>query len=315
MKRPLKIALIAAAALVLVVLVGAAVLLQRLDGIVKGTVEREGTSQLDLATRLDDADVSVFGGSLALDGLTIANPEGYSAANLFELGRVDVGVSYGDLTGEPVRIKSIDIDAPRLVVERKPGGGLRDALNLNLRELLERLETDPEAETTMLVIDRLTVRNARVVVRPAIEGLKEEYAVTVPTLTLDEIGTAEEAQNGVAIGRAAADVAVALGKKALESDELPPELRAVLSGDFDQMLSRYGDKLKDEVAGQIRGQLDQLGDRVGGEAGDLIDQAAGGDVGGAVEEGRQKVEDEARQRVDEGIKKGLGNLLGGGKDE
>src|SRR5688500_7526493 len=134
-----KIILISVGVVLLVVVVGVVVLLARIDGIIKSTVEREGTTQLDLATTLQDADLSIFGGSLTLNELAIANPEGYSSPVMFELGQVNVGVSYGDLTDEPVRVKTISINSPRLVIERS-GEGLANLAKINLRDLMENLD-------------------------------------------------------------------------------------------------------------------------------------------------------------------------------
>ena len=316
MKRPLKIALGVLAAVVVLLVVGVAVFLARLDGLVKQTVEREGTAQLDLATTLADADVSVFGGSLTLDGLTVANPPGYSAPNLFELGQVNVGVGYRDLTGDPVRIDSIDINSPSLVIERSGEGSLADQLRSNLQDLLDRLDsgdtTTAEGEATKLLIGRLTVTGARVAIRPNLPELDEEYALTLPDVTLNGIGTADEAENGAEIGRVTADVAMALARKALESEDLPPEVRAVLAGDFDAILSKYGDKLKDEVRDRLRDELGDVGEQLGEDAAGAIDAAVGGDVEGAAEKARESLEGEARDRIG----KGLGGLLDrGAKDD
>ncbi len=310
MKRPVKIGLGIVAAVVVLLFVAVFVVLSRIDGIVEQTVESQGTSQLNLQTLLSDADVSLFGGSVALNGLTIANPEGYSAEHLFEMGQVRVGVGLTGLTGDPLRIGEIDINSPALTIERGSVGGMAEQLRLNLQELMERLATDPDAETTMLLIDRLTVTNARVAIRPNIEGLDEEYALTLPDITLREIGTAEGAQNGAEIGRVVADVAMALAKKAAESEDLPPEVRAVLSGDLSAILSKYGDELSNKVREELNDQLDGLGDKVGGEAGKAIDDVLQGAAGDGANV-RDKAEDAAR----DGIKKGIGGLFGGDKKE
>ena len=314
MKRPLKIALGVLAAVVVLLIVGVAVFFTRLDSIVKQTVEREGTAQLDLATTLADADVSVLGGTLTLDGLTVANPPGYAAPNLFELGQVNVGVGYRDLTGDPVRIDSVDINSPSLVIERSGGeGGLVEQLRSNLQDLLDRLDqgdtTTAEGEATKLLIDRLTVTGARVAIRPNLPELDEEYALTLPDVTLNGIGTADEAENGAEIGRVTADVAMALARKALESEELPPEVRAVLAGDFDAILSKYGDKLKDEVRDRLRDELGDVGEQLGEDAAGAIDAAVGGDVEGAAKKARESLEGEARDRIN----KGIGGLLDRGE--
>ena len=311
MKRFAKIGLLAVVVLIAFVAVGGGIVLSRLDGIVKRTVETEGTNQLDLTTALADADVSIFGGSLSLDKMTIANPDGYTAPNLFELGQVNVGVGYSGLTNDPVRIDSIDINSPRLVIERGTSTDVKDLLKLNLRDLMENLDLSSEEETTKLIIDRLTVTQCQVAVRPNIDGLNEEYQITLPDVTLNNIGTDEGAENGAEIGRVVGDLSMVLARRALESEDLPPELRGLLAGDLQSIVNQYGDKLKAELRQELAGQLDSVREQFGDEAANLLETASDGDVkgavDGAVEEGKKRLEDEAKDRVNEGLKGLFGN--------
>src|SRR5690606_4622099 len=102
------------------------------------------------------------------------------------------------------------------------------------------------------------------------------------------IGTADEAQNGAEIGRVAADVAMALTRKAAASEDLPPEVRAVLSGDLQGILDDYAAKLSERVQGELQEQLDSLGGELGGELGDRI---KGGDLEGAADDAAGKAKD------------------------
>jgi hypothetical protein len=326
MKKPLKIALIVTASLALLVVIGVVVVFQRIDAIVESTIEREGTAQLDLATELADADVSVFGGRVSLNRLTIDNPPGFEADHLFELGQVSVAVNYGDLTNEPVRISSIDINSPVLVLERAGGGDLGEQLRLNLQDLLDRLETedttDDGSAPTKLLIDRLTVTGATVVVRlnPAelaaatgltdLAKLDDVYSVTIPDVTLNEIGTADGAQNGAEIGRVVTEVATVLARRALESQDLPPELRAVLQGDLRAVLAQYGDKLAGKVRDELDRGLDELADELGSAGGAAVDKLLQGDRDGALEDAGDALQEEGRRQLE----RGLGNLLGGDED-
>lgn len=300
-----KIILISIGSVLVLVVAVVLILVARLDGIVKGTVEREGTAQLDLATTLRDADVSIFGASLTLDELAIANPEGYQAPHLFELGQVNVGVSWGDLMSEPVRIRTININSPTLVIERS-GEGLQDLGKINLRELLARLDTSSESSTKLL-IDQLNVTETKVVIRPNIQGLEPEYVVTIPDVTLSGIGTAEGAQNGTEIGRVATEVAMALAQRAAESTDLPPELRGLLAGDLKSMLEQYKGKLREEASQRLQAELGDLQEKLGADVTGAAEKLLQGDTKGAVEEARQKT----GEAVNREVERGLNDLLGG----
>lgn len=303
-----KIILISVGVVVVLLIAGVLIVFSRIDAIVKQTVESEGTAQLDLATTLRDADVSIFGGSVTLDRLAIANPEGYRSPVMFEMGQVSVGVSYRDLAGEPVRVRDIRINSPRLVIERS-GEGLANLANVNLRELMQRLDSGAEQSqerTTKLLIGQLTVTGTEVVIRPNIEGLNEEYSLRIPDVTLAQIGTADEAQNGAEIGRVAAEVALALARKAAESEELAPELRALLAGDLQSIVDEYKDKLGERVEAEMRQQLGELEQRLGTDLTDTTEKLLKGDTAGAAEEVKQKAGD----AVGRELEKGLGGLLG-----
>lgn len=305
-----KIGLIVAGAAVLLIVIVIGIVIFRIDALVRSTIEKEATAQLDLNTTLDDADVGLLSGSVTLDDLAIANPEGYSASHIFELGQVNVDVSYSQLTSDPVRIGQININSPTLTIERS-GQTLQDLANINLRDLLSRLDMSSDPDATKLIIDQLSVANARVIIRPGIPELDEEYAITIPDLQLNGIGNAQGAQNGAEIGRVAADLAMALTRKAAESEDLPPEVRAVLSGDLKGILNEYAGKLSERVQGELREQLGDLGGELGGTVGDAATRAIGGDLDGAVDDAARDIGDEARDRLNEN----LGGLLGGRKKE
>lgn len=300
-----KIILGSIAGVVVIVVAAVLIVVARLDGIVKSTVEREGTAQLKLATTLDNANVSILAGSLTLDELTIANPEGYSAPHIFELGQVNVDVSYGELMDDPVRVQSININSPRLVIERG-GAGLSELGKINLRELLAGLETGGDSQTRLL-IGQINVTGTQVVIRPNLQGLDEEYVVTIPDVTLTEVGTAQEAKNGTEIGRVTAEVAMALARRAAESSELPPELRGLLAGDLQSILEQYKGKLNEAVRQRLEAELGDLREELGPEVAGAADRLLRGDGGGAVEETRQKVE----EKVQGEVQRGLNDLLGG----
>ncbi len=230
------------------------------------------------------------------------------------MGQVNVKVGYSGLTSEPVRIDQININSPALVIERNPGdGGIAEQLRVNLQALLENLDLESETEPTKMLIDQLTVTGTRVAVRPNIEGLDEEYALVLPDITMRNIGSGEGAQNGAEIGRVTADVAMTLARKAAESQDLPPEVRAVLAGDLSAVLAEYGDKLGEEVKDRLVKELGtQLGGELGDTAGRAIDKALEGDLQGAAGDAANDVVDQGKKRLEDEAREGFGRLLGGG---
>src|SRR5688572_19951490 len=95
-------------ALVLVIVMGVIVYMN-LNGLVERTVEKQATASLNLQTTLGGVSLSLFGGSLGMDDLEIASPQGFSAPRMFSMNDAAVKVRFGELRQDPVRISSINL--------------------------------------------------------------------------------------------------------------------------------------------------------------------------------------------------------------
>lgn len=289
------------------------VVVLNLDGIIRRTVETQTEKQLDLPAELADAKFSIFGGTLQLSGYSIGSPEGYAAPAMFSVDGIKVGVAYGQLRDDPVRIQQIEINAPQLVIEYAGG-------KFNYQVLIDKAskpgsQEQTEAEPLRLIIEHLIIDQATVVLRLA--GLKQqplagaidlsdlpiedEYRLTIPRLDMQSIGTGEGAANGAAVREVIMQIVAALTAKAAESDQLPDELQAVLSGNLKDVLRGVGE--------QARKQLGRALEDVGGEAGQILQ----GVLEGAGGEGdpRRAVE----QGIQQGIERGIGSFLDGRTQE
>ena len=200
MKMARRIALVALALIV----IGALAVYFNLNRIVRRTVEVQATDSLALQTKVGGARLALFGGALTLDDLTIASPEGYNAPHMLALDSGSVDVSYDELRGDPVRIDSLTLHKPRLVIEQSNG-------KFNFQVLSERGSQTPqesgspsdghrqEGEPIRVIVEKLKIENAAVVLRPGLPGLDQEIVVDVPTIELTDVGTGDVSQNGAAI--------------------------------------------------------------------------------------------------------------------
>lgn len=259
MRKPIKIVLAGAGALVGLLVIGLVIVYVSLNGIVRSAVETGATRSLKVPTTLDAASISPFGGSAALHKLKIGSPEGFSAPHMFTLGEVSVSSSLGNLFGDPVRVVSIRIDRPHLVIEQAGG-------KFNFMVLKDNLTPDKPAEepgqsdgeALKLVIETLEVSGAQISLRPGIPGVKEQYDLTVPSLELKNIGTADGTQTGEEIGRVVTDLATALAQRAAESDQLPPEVRQVLKLNVDQVIADVKAKVEDRARATTQKATEKL---------------------------------------------------------
>jgi hypothetical protein len=331
----------------LLIVGGGAWLWMNLNHLVKQTVETQGSSQLKLKTELDTAKVSLFGGSLSLNDLKIGSPQGFQAPQMFRLTNADVNVKLGELRGDPVRVHSITLDKPKLVIER-----LGDKFNFKaaMDMMPKQPETPPDQKKPLkLIIDELTIKDPTVVVRPGqinIPGVKlpEELTITIPTMAMKNIGTGPGAENGAAVKDVVMQVITAMAAQAANSGQLPDQLKNLLNVDVKQVVAgltaeaqrkiveavpgEAGKMLSEVIAdpnalikdpGAVLGtQADKLRDQAQLEAqkrlGGLVGNITGGNASTqpSTQPATQPV-DRIKQEAQKQVEKGLGDLLNRGK--
>ena len=244
-------------AIVLLIVVIVVTVLFSLDGLIRSTVQSQATSSLNLTTTLGGAHLSILGGSLSLDDLAIASPQGFTAPQMFALGKAGLQVNYGQLRNQPVHINAITLEKPKLVVEQANG-------KLNLQALTSQSSKTPTdssgkpAEPMKLVIDKLTITGADVTVMPGIPGMDKPIDITVPEIDMANIGNDGSTQNGLAIKDVAAKVISAIANKCADSDKLPPEVKVLLSGNFSGLQDAAKQQLDSALNGVKSGNTDDL---------------------------------------------------------
>jgi uncharacterized spore protein YtfJ len=245
----------------LIVIVVAVVIL-RLDSIVRYTIETQSTASLGVPTGLKRAHVSLLGGSLDLTGFSVSSPGGFGAERMFQMEQASVGVTVGRLRDDPIRIDRITIDQPKLVIEHADG-------KFNFKVLTDMRPQKPvdNSEPLELIVQELTVSNAQVVIRPGVPGLRQEIMIPIPSFTVKDIGTGEGANNGAAIKEVVLLVVTDLARKAAESERLPEEVRMLLRMNADQ--------IKQEVRARVDQQIDKIKEKIGEEAGKAIEKGIG----------------------------------------
>lgn len=128
--------------LVIVVIAAVAImttlLVQNLDGIIKQVVEATGSEVTGTRVSLGGAKFTLTEGRGELQGLSIANPSGFSSKNIFEMDTVAIQVDPTSLTGSVIVIDEVTIDGARLLAEQK-------GLTTNLKALMENMDTGEEA--------------------------------------------------------------------------------------------------------------------------------------------------------------------------
>ena len=173
------------------VLVGLPILIVLIVILFLGTIvekgfEVAGPQLLGVETRLDDANIKIFRGDVALKGLFVGNPEGFTNPTFMKADTIKVGADIGSLMSDEIHVREVILDGPEFTFEYKTGGS-------NVSKILERLESEEKkAEETKeqkkLRIDLIRITNAKITVVLAGQDIK----ISLPQVELTDIGNSDD---------------------------------------------------------------------------------------------------------------------------
>lgn len=195
MKKLLKILGVIVAALAVLFVI----LNMSLGKIVLKSVNAAAPGLLGVPVTLQDAEIALARGKVALSGLHVGNPEGYKTDGLLDLGSIFVRLDNASLLTDTIVIKEIAIDGLVVTYEK----GLK---NSNLGALIESLsageeeeapEKEPEEKTgeekpaKKVVIEKLTITGSRM--NFSVSGLASltgggAIPIPLPPITLTDLG-------------------------------------------------------------------------------------------------------------------------------
>ena len=95
-------------AVLIAVVVG--VLLFGVDMIAKAGVEKGSTYAMGVDTTVDSLNLRLMSGGLTMDGMTVANPEGFTSHHFLRTGEFDLQLQPDTILGDPVVIDSFELD-------------------------------------------------------------------------------------------------------------------------------------------------------------------------------------------------------------
>lgn len=230
------------AAVVILVVVGIVVLVSGSGDIIKAGIERYGPGITGGTVTLENADLSIFGGSLSLQNLVIGNPSGFETPNAFTLREIAIVMDMDSLGSSEIHINDILIDSPEITYELTEGKSNIEALQRNIeRNIGVAAENDEEA-TVGLIIDNLVIRNAKLnVVISAIESASTE--VILPDINVSNIGRPGDP---VSPGEAATIVMTALTgtiAQAIATDQIQGLINSAF-GDGGGIIENVGEGLR-----------------------------------------------------------------------
>jgi len=178
-----------------VVVLAVAIILWRvlanLDSIVAGIIENTGTKVLKTEVSVSGVSIDLREGKAGIAGLTVANPPGYSKANVFELNGIEVKLNLGSIGKDVLVIDSIRVDNPKVVFEGDEKGGS------NMQTLLDNIDSGPSegssgdtGEATKMIIGQFEFSGGQVMASTALKP-GEVVDIELPAIKMSGIGKAE----------------------------------------------------------------------------------------------------------------------------
>jgi len=189
-------------ALVLLLLLVSGLGIWFIDSLVRKAIEEAGTYALGTPTHLESADVGWTSGRFALAGLEVENPPGFADVPFFALGEGDVELAMQTVSQETIEIPHVGLSGISLSLERNSKGTNYGVLLASL----ERFESGggepsegaggegsaPAGSEKRIMVKKIEIRDVSVTVDLVPEaGELTKTTVTIPSLVLEDVGTAE----------------------------------------------------------------------------------------------------------------------------
>ncbi len=281
--------------LLIVVIVAVAVIgYVAIDKIAKAGIEQGGTYAMGVETKLNRIHVGLLSASVSLNGLTVANPEGFKSEYFMTLGDGSVEVSLGSLMGDKVEVPLLTLNHINLALEKDKGKANYQVILDHLAEVSgPRDEPAEDTEGKKFVIKELVITDVKVKAE-VIGGVS--VPITIPEIRLTDIGS--DSDKGVLL-------------KDLSGIILTAILTTVVEQAGDILPGGIGEGLQGGLASV--GDLGDFGMRV---VGDVTSQASEmvGEAAEKLEEKAKVAKEEVGKTVDK-LKAGLGGFLGGNNDK
>jgi hypothetical protein len=205
---------------------------RELDATVRRAIEARGSALTHTAVHVESVHVSLRDGTATVRGLTIANPEGFAAANVFELAEISARIDVSSAFADPLVFREIHIAGPHIACElnakgvsnveviRRTAEGASHPQEQGAAAGSHSGSDRPAGGERRVIIERLTVSDGAVSVDARAIGGPQQTE-SLPGFDLTDIGAQQGGVPPAEAGRLiitalARDVAVAVTATELE---------------------------------------------------------------------------------------------------
>jgi uncharacterized protein involved in outer membrane biogenesis len=237
--------LVGVALLVVIGAIAVWYVISSLDAIVEAAIEHYGSEATGARVTVDAVEIELRAGEAGIRGITVGNPPGFTAPSAFELGNIRVALDPETATSNPLLVKEIRIEAPKVSYETGPRGSNLDAIQRNVEAFSARYAGDsagaaaepsdaPGAERTF-IIENLIIRDGSVNARIGAEKDKV-YETKLGAVHVKNIGKKRGGATGAEVTSEILDALIAdasrsvakMGLERLKKEKLSPEAAGAL---------------------------------------------------------------------------------------
>lgn len=245
-----KVVLIAILILLITIGFGVYYLLSNLDNIVKSAIEKYGSEATQTSVQVASVKIVLQDGSGAVRGLTVGNPQGFSAPQAFSLGEVATQIDLKSLSKDIPVIEHITVRAPEVFFElNEKGQNNLDKLKQNLQSGASTSGSSSSGKQDgpepKLIIRKLVFADGSIHAR--VVPLDKKYELKLPDIVMNDLG----GKTGATPSQIASQALGILTERALA------EVRK-------RGIDQYKEKLEGEVNKRLDTEKEKLGDKLKG---------------------------------------------------
>lgn len=196
LKRTIKIAI---STLVIILVIALTVIYFALNSIVAQGIRTFGTQATGTKVEVQSVNISPFGGSLEIKGLSVANPKDYESGNALVLNRFFVNMNLKSIFSDKIIINEVLIEGMAINLEPSVTSGS------NLQEINNNISAYTSAEKTQqkepsqkpgkkVVIKHLLIQNGTITISSSL--LKNNIKVPMAKIQMRDIGENDKESAG-----------------------------------------------------------------------------------------------------------------------
>lgn len=225
--------------------------------LIKNLINSGASNVLATNVNVDSVNFSPFDGIFQMTGISVANPDGFSAGNALYLGGINIKVEAKSMLTKSLNIEEIRITNPEINIVGKPGDTNLARLTKNVSSSSPRSSSTKNSSTEHakhsekecnvdVAIRYFTLQEGKV--SASFVGLPEAAEVKLPVLELHNIGTDNKVNLHQAIQIIFKEIMQLSQKTALSG--------AGFSGQLENLKSEFQEKtkgLKEDISNKLKG--------------------------------------------------------------